>query len=30
MSTEEVLAMLWGFIGGVAFVLIMELFMGVL
>ena len=30
MSTEEVLMLLWGFIGGVAFVLILEIFMGVL
>ena len=30
MEVNEVLALLWGFIGGVAFVLILELFMGVI
>jgi len=30
MEVNEVLAMLWGFISGVAFVLILEIFMGVL
>ena len=30
MEVNEVLALLWGFICGVAFVLILELFMGVI